>query len=156
MLQKLISKRRLMKDQKGFTLVELLVVLAILAILIAVAVPVMVGALNDAKEKTAMSDARAAYIAYILKDSTTTDVKLADIKSYLYGDDAKDQDAKLKIAVEKNKAGDVVAFYYQNTFLSERGSGKYVKISMGDQATVDTGAFPTATTVAGNTLTTLS
>lgn len=77
--------KKILKGKKGFTLVELLVVLAILAILIAIAVPTMLGALNDAKDKAVMSDARAAYIALELKRSgaDTTDVKLADIEGYL-------------------------------------------------------------------------
>ena len=75
--------KKVLKNKKGFTLVELLVVLAILAILIAIAVPVMAGALNDAKEKVVLADARAAYIAYELKRTETDNVTLTDIETYL-------------------------------------------------------------------------
>ena len=48
---------------KGFTLVELIVVLVILAILAAVAVPVMLGYTDNAKNKEYISDAESAYNA---------------------------------------------------------------------------------------------
>ncbi|MEG2053539.1 MAG: prepilin-type N-terminal cleavage/methylation domain-containing protein [Oscillospiraceae bacterium] len=59
------------RDNKGFTLVEIIVVLAILAILIAVALPSMTGILNDSKGKVLMQDARAAMIAYQIKRTDT-------------------------------------------------------------------------------------
>lgn len=62
-------------NKKGFTLAELLVVLAILAILVAVAIPIFTGAISNA-EKTAI-DAnvraiRAAAVTEILTDTTGT------------------------------------------------------------------------------------
>lgn len=46
MLKKLMKKK---SDKKGFTLMELLIVVAIIAVLIAIAIPVFSGALNKAK-----------------------------------------------------------------------------------------------------------
>ena len=43
-------------NKKGFTLVELIVVIAIMAILAAVLVPTIVNKINDAKESAAKSD----------------------------------------------------------------------------------------------------
>ena len=48
---------------KGFTLVELLVVLLILAILIAIAVPSMIGYINSAKEKAYIVECHSVVIA---------------------------------------------------------------------------------------------
>lgn len=46
-------------NKKGFTLVELIVVIAIMAILAAVLVPTIVNKINDAKESAAKSDMSA-------------------------------------------------------------------------------------------------
>ena len=52
-----------MKRKDGFTLVELIVVLVILAILAAFTIPAMLGYISDAREKADLAEARAAYIA---------------------------------------------------------------------------------------------
>lgn len=46
-------------NKKGFTLAELLVVVAILAVLIAIAVPIFGGALDNAEQRVKESNARA-------------------------------------------------------------------------------------------------
>lgn len=55
--------KKTLKNKKGFTLVEILVVLIILAILAAVSIPSMLGFVNDAKGKAVIAEARAAYVA---------------------------------------------------------------------------------------------
>lgn len=49
-----------MKKQGGFTLVEMLIVVAIIAILIAVSIPLVTGALDRAREATDAANVRAA------------------------------------------------------------------------------------------------
>ena len=49
-----------LKNKKGFTLVELLVVVAIIAILVAISIPMVTGALNSAKIATDKANMRAA------------------------------------------------------------------------------------------------
>ncbi len=82
------------KNNKGFTLVELIVVLVILAILAAILVPALLGWIDKAREKSVTANAEAAFVAtqglltekygtYENTKSTITfdDVnKLADIK----------------------------------------------------------------------------
>ncbi|MEG0313798.1 MAG: type II secretion system protein [Erysipelotrichaceae bacterium] len=50
-----------MNNKKGFTLIELIVVIAILGVLALILVPNFMGYLADAKETTAVSNARNAY-----------------------------------------------------------------------------------------------
>lgn len=49
------------KNRKGFTLAELLIVVAIIAVLVAIAIPVFTTQLEKSREATDMSNLRAAY-----------------------------------------------------------------------------------------------
>ncbi|MEG0290031.1 MAG: prepilin-type N-terminal cleavage/methylation domain-containing protein [Erysipelotrichaceae bacterium] len=51
------------KDVKGFTLVEIIVVLLIIAILAAIAIPTMIGYVDEARESEYIAQARTAYVA---------------------------------------------------------------------------------------------
>ena len=51
------------KNNKGFTLVELIVVLVILAILAAILVPALLGWIDKAREKSVTTNAEAALVA---------------------------------------------------------------------------------------------
>jgi type IV pilus assembly protein PilA len=52
-----------MKDDKGFTLIELMVVVLIIAILIAIAIPTFLGLRKRAQDRAAQSDLRNALTA---------------------------------------------------------------------------------------------
>lgn len=70
------------KNNKGFTLAELLIVVAIIAVLVAIAIPVFSAQLERSREATDIANIRSAYaevVAKGLEDSAnahSTDVKL--------------------------------------------------------------------------------
>lgn len=76
---------RLKKDKKGFTLVEMIVVIVIIGILLAILVPGMFKYIQKAKDKQILVDARTAYLdiqmaaqeAYGANGITGQDVKTA-------------------------------------------------------------------------------
>ena len=49
------------KNNKGFTLAELLIVVAIIAVLVAIAIPVFTAQLEKAREATDLANVRSAY-----------------------------------------------------------------------------------------------
>lgn len=52
-----------LKNKKGFTLIEIIVVLVIVGIMIAIAVPAVLGYVDKAKEAQAMTEGQAGYLA---------------------------------------------------------------------------------------------
>ena len=51
------------KSKKGFTLVEIIVVLVIIAVLAAIAIPAMTGWIDKASERSSLTEARAVILA---------------------------------------------------------------------------------------------
>ena len=66
------NKMRKMKNKKGFTLMEMLIVVAIIAILIAIAIPTFASSLNKARVATDEANIRSGYA------SVMTDVLMDD------------------------------------------------------------------------------
>lgn len=59
-MSKLLLAKRLGREDKGFTLIELMVVVLIIAILIAIAIPTFLGARKRAQDRAAQSSLRNA------------------------------------------------------------------------------------------------
>lgn len=90
-----MKKLRKMKNQKGFTLVEVIVVLVILAIMAAILIPSLVGYIDKARENSIVTETRSAVQAvqtlasekYAVEKGTSTttytigtDIKYDDIE----------------------------------------------------------------------------
>lgn len=100
-MTKTLSLKNLRKNKKGFTLVEIIVVLVIIAILAAIAIPSMMGFVDQARESGVLSESRTAYLSAQLiaekeyaAGQTANQIKAkvtdAEIKTYL-GTDTKIQ-----------------------------------------------------------------
>ncbi len=63
--------RKKLQNKKGFTLAELLIVVAIIAVLTAIAIPVFAAQLEKSREATDMANLRAAY-AEVVADYLST------------------------------------------------------------------------------------
>ena len=62
-------------NKKGFTIVELVIVIAVIAILAAVLIPTFASVTNRAKESKAMQQARIAYENYLADHADKADLK---------------------------------------------------------------------------------
>ena len=69
-----------MKNSKGFTLMEMLIVVAIIAVLVAVMIPVMNNSLEKSRDTATVANLRTAYaeaqVAYLTEDKTNDDVEI--------------------------------------------------------------------------------
>ena len=69
------------KNTKGFTLMEMLIVVAIIAILIAIAIPTFNSSLNKAKVATDEANIRSGYAA-VMTQLLTSDTAVANDTTY--------------------------------------------------------------------------
>ncbi len=67
---------------KGFTIVELVIVIAVIAILAAVLIPTFSGVIDNASKSAAKSDARAAYTEYTYKNVENSPLAVDFIYEY--------------------------------------------------------------------------
>ena len=71
-------------NKKGFTIVELVIVIAVIAILAAVLIPNLSRLVDKANESKAMQEAKSAYEAYLLTEDTTTKKTYAEEMDSIY------------------------------------------------------------------------
>ena len=95
------------KNNKGFTLAELLIVVAIIAVLVAIAIPVFTSQLEKAREATDLANIRSAY-AEVVVDA-------------IEDNDADSKEVKLKQTVENWQTADAT-----QTLTDICGDSKYV------------------------------
>lgn len=93
-----------MKKNKGFTLIELLAVLVILVVIAAIATPIVMGIINDAKESAARSSADGFIdsVESTLAVEMLTNVAFVPKGTWEIGDDGELTNGELSIQVEIN------------------------------------------------------
>lgn len=113
-------KSRKIQSKKGFTLVEIIVVLVVLAILGAITIPTMLGFVKDAKAKAYIAEAREVYVAaqaVATEYIATTDITDGNIST----DGAnKHWGSGLAVSVSSYEV-----LYRKNNFLVPGGSTEY-------------------------------
>lgn len=106
------------KNKKGFTLAELLIVVAIIGVLVAISIPIFTSQLQKARLATNQANARAAYAAVeaqYLQDDTA-------IGEYTYTT----TDGKIAKADDSDKATDTVGGATANKDISDWKTGTSV------------------------------
>ena len=76
-----------LQNKKGFTLMEMLIVVAIIAVLVAIAIPVFNGALTKSKEAADVANVRALYAEWQVSILTENKDIPADKAAFLAGPD---------------------------------------------------------------------
>lgn len=72
-MSKLVELRKKLKNKKGFTLMEMLIVIAIIVILLAIAIPSFNNSLNKAKTAADEANVRSYYAEVMVENMTETD-----------------------------------------------------------------------------------
>lgn len=104
-----MKRKDLKKNKKGFTLIEIIVVLVIMGILLAVAVPAVLGYVGKAQESQYLSEARAGYLGAqtIATKAKATDKKL--VPNDQTGNKVGDAITKDKIKAESGEESKVTS-----------------------------------------------
>ena len=93
-------------NNKGFTLAELLIVVAIIAVLTAIAIPVFTSQLEKSRESTDLATVRSAYaelMVGIMDESKPTSSSLGSNVTFSWGTDVNNDESSVTIANLKQK-----------------------------------------------------
>lgn len=121
------------KNSKGFTLMEMLIVVAIIAILIAIAIPTFSGALNKAKVGTDTANIRSGYASVMIEALTDDDVTAGTY--YLQADGT--VAAAATNAYTTQGKSDTAVTIGGSVEISSWAAGKKVKYTVADDKVTD-------------------
>ena len=113
------------RNNKGFTLAELLIVVAIIAVLVAISIPIFTTQLEKAREATDAANIRAAY-AEVMTEALTN----------------ADNAASKEVALKQTQAG------WQDTSITDIGGIDVTSLGVKKDAIVVVSYDPTKTTAA--------
>lgn len=109
-------------NKKGFTLAELLVVVAIVAILVAISVPIFTAQLSKAQKATNQANMRAAKVAAVAQYMTSEAEKTGEPVIYKYNlDDG-------TVTISKTDPTVATNGYLPEAISDAKGDGKYTDI----------------------------
>ena len=122
-----------LNNKKGFTLMEMLIVVAIIAVLVAVAIPTFTSALNKAKAGTDLANIRSGYAAAQLEAITQGDS--ANGEWYLQNDGSVLKDTTGYTTKTESKNADSSAtiggkFSLSGTGAVSWGKGEHIKYTI--------------------------
>lgn len=122
-------------NNKGFTLMEMLIVVAIIAVLVAIAIPVFTNQLEKAREATDAANIRSAY---------------AEVMACALTDAADDN--KNDVKVTENKTGKQVTKTYEKNVVCTQKQTGWQNTSITEIAGLKTGDTTDGTQVSAKTL----
>ncbi len=146
---------KFLKSKKGFTLVELMIVVVIMAILVAVAVPIFSAVTKNARIKTCASNRReivSQITNYAMSEGTNIDCKITIAAAT--GDDAGEKAGTITVAANTGTAAagitdDVFTALFQETPYCP-AEGEYV-ITCGEGIGEEAGSVTVDVTCDGGT-----
>ena len=83
------------QNKKGFTLAELLIVVAIIAVLVAISIPIFTSQLEKSRESVDIANIRAAY-AEVMTSALTEDKRTANGVTYSSSDNSWSKEVTMK------------------------------------------------------------
>jgi type IV pilus assembly protein PilA len=150
-------RTRLHNDEDGFTLIELMVVVLIIAILIGIAIPTFLGAQNRAKDRSAQSDLRNSLTAAKTLATDNSGNFLNDAGTVIVAADLGKVEPSLKTQYSDSTAGTTnilvktAALGADITLVTKSDSGTYFCISANTDGIV---TYNSSTTAGGTDIAT--
>ena len=149
--------KKLKKNKKGFTLAELLIVVAIIGVLVAISIPIFTSQLEKSREAVDEANLRSLYAettaAVLTEDqNATTDIKDATLKVVKGNDNVYTGTATLKLTQQKDglTSGDSVNIGGVDVKSEDWKKGGTLTITVKSDGTKTTISPATSTTGTGS------